>query len=181
MVSEVPLAPSHPWTHSISMPVIVYKQSSHLWKLKEHFCTEQKEKDHECHLLYFVFSWPMLEFLFLTCTCKPISPRYKLFWLFTTITSCSSCLDCWRCSMFLMSILWEAAFPWVSFYTLQGYLYTSRKKKKGENCHQTHGGFAENHLGHLEWKVDSSLFSWTHCSKRNLIQHYCATSKVKML
>lgn len=130
MVSEVPLAPSHPWTHSISMPVIVYKQSSHLWKLKEHFCTEQKEKDHECHLLYFVFSWPMLEFLFLTCTCKPISPRYKLFWLFTTITSCSSCLDCWRCSMFLMSILWEAAFPWVSFYTLQGYLYTSRKKKK---------------------------------------------------
>jgi hypothetical protein len=29
-----------------------------------------------------------------------------------------------------MSILWEAAFPWVSFYILQGYLYTSRKKKK---------------------------------------------------
>lgn len=88
------------------------------------FAQRKRTKTHECHLLSFVFSWLMLEFLFLTCTCKPILPRYKLFWFFTTITSCSSCLDCWRSSMILMSILWEAAFPWVSFYTLQGYLYT---------------------------------------------------------
>lgn len=26
--------------------------------------------------------------------------------------------------LILMSILWEAAFPGVSYYTLQGYLYT---------------------------------------------------------
>jgi len=58
-----------------------------------------------------------------------------------------------------MSILWEAAFPWVSFYTLQGYLYTLKKEEEEENYHYTHRGFAENHLAHLEQKVDSSLFS----------------------
>lgn len=55
MVSEVPLAPSRPWTHSISMPVIVYKQSSHLWKLKEHFCTEQRRKTMNV-IFYILFS-----------------------------------------------------------------------------------------------------------------------------
>lgn len=58
------------------------------------FAQRKRKKTHECHLLSFVFSWLMLEFLSLTCTCKPILPRYKLFWFFTTITSCSSCLDC---------------------------------------------------------------------------------------
>lgn len=106
-----------------AFPVVSQWQSSHVEKLKEHFAQRKKKKTHECHLLSFVFSW-LMEFLFLTCTCKPILPRYKLFWFFTTITSCSSCLDCWRSSMILMSVLWEAAFPWVSFYILQGYLYT---------------------------------------------------------
>lgn len=113
-----------PWAHSISMLCHSVQTNLSFRKMaRALFCTKRK-KTHECHLLSFVFSWLMLEFLFLTCTCKPILPRYKLFWFFTTITSCSSCLDCWRSSMILMSILWEAAFPWVSFYTLQGYLYT---------------------------------------------------------
>lgn len=119
---EVPVAPSQHPGHT-AFHVVSQWQSSHLEKLKEHFAQRKKKKNHECHLLSFVFSW-LMEFLFLTCTCKPILPRYKLFWFFTTITSCSSRLDCWRSSMILMSILWEAAFPWVSFYILQGYLYT---------------------------------------------------------
>lgn len=28
-----------------------------------------------------------------------------------------------------MSILWEAAFPWVSYYTMQGYLYIKKKNE----------------------------------------------------
>lgn len=92
---EVPLVPhSTLGTQCFVCRVIVYKQSSHLEKVKEHFAQRKRKKTHECHLLSFVFSWLMLEFLFLTCTCKPILPRYELFWFFTMITSCSSCLDC---------------------------------------------------------------------------------------
>lgn len=85
-----------PWAHSISsLCHSVQTSLSRLEKLQEHFFAQRKrKKTHECHLLSFVFSWLMLEFLFLTCTCKPILPRYKLFWFFTIITSCSSCLDC---------------------------------------------------------------------------------------
>lgn len=34
-----------------------------------------------------------------------------------------------------------------------------KKEEEEENYHYTHRGFAENHLAHLEQKVDSSLFS----------------------
>lgn len=107
------------------------------------------------------------------------------FWSFTTITSRLSCLDCWRSSVILMSILWGAAFPWVSYYTLQGYLYKKKNLKKNENCHSPHGGFAENHIAHLEQRLDSSFFVvmfLIHCNNnflKNPIKHYCATSKVK--
>lgn len=83
-----------------------------------------------------------------------------------------------------MSILWEAAFPGVSYYTLQGYLYTlKKKKKKNENCRSPHGGFAEKHLAHLEQRLDSLVFVVVilfliHCNKKNPTKHYCATSEV---
>lgn len=97
-------------------------------KVKEHFCTEKKEKDP--WMSSFVFSWLMLEFLFLTYTCKPVLPRYKLFWFFTTITSCYSCLDCWRSSMILMSILWEAAFPCGFPFTHCRAIFILKKKRE---------------------------------------------------
>lgn len=51
-----------------------------------------------------------------------------------------------------------SSLPMGFLYTLQGYLYTLKKEEE-ENYHYTHRGFAENHLAHLEQKVDSSLFS----------------------
>lgn len=105
------------------------------------------------------------------------------FWSFTTITSCLSCLDCWRPSVILVSLFWGAAFPWVSYYTLQGYLY-KKILKKGWKLSLASRGFAENHLAHLQQRLDSSFFVMflTHCNNNFLkkpIKHYCATSKVK--
>lgn len=85
----------------------------------------EKEKRPVNVIFYLLFSvgwcWNFCSWhAFVNQSCQDTS----CFGVFTTVTSCPSCLDCWRSSMILMSILWEAAFPWVSFYTLQGYLYT---------------------------------------------------------
>lgn len=54
--------------------------------------------------------------------------------------------------------------------------------KKNENCRSPHGGFAENHLAHLEQRLDSLVFVVVlfliHCNKKNPTKHYCATSEV---
>lgn len=108
------------------------------------------------------------------------------FWSFTTITSRLSCLDCWRSSVILMSILWGAAFPWVSYYTLQGYLYKKKKFKKEWKLSLTSWGICRKPYSPPWAKVRFLVFCCYVFNsvimifkKKNPIKHYCATSKVK--
>lgn len=97
-------------------------------KIESIFAQRKREKTHECHLLSFVFSWLMLEFLLLTCMSKNLS-KIQVILVFHHGHLLSLCLHCWSSSVALISVLWEAAFPWVSFHPLQDYLHTFKKTK----------------------------------------------------
>lgn len=146
------------WSHQVLLAPwclahsVLWHVTAFVFKRWKHFA-RRKKRTHECHLLSFLVSWYWnfcFWYTFVSQSHQVLSFDFHYNYLLFLLS-------------WLLTFLRDSNVYFMGSSLPRGFLLHTAGlslylKKKNENCRSPHGGFAENHLAHLEQRLDSLGF-----------------------